>query len=320
MNENIELRNAAWRILWNKKWFWKLLGAYILLQIVTQAVLTVLNGVLTTMGVCNLDSVSKEDMAGFSPAMLTELISSTFLFAFIAFIMTGISNYGGNKLLNLAADDDSGDWMKATFSGFKIPLDLAWLLLRVSVIYLLYLIPALAVLVFGAGLFLESGFVSRIVASEPLAVSDAVVFSLFLSGCLTVFFACLCIPFYKYRYLFRIKADNPDLGAGECLRRCRLLTSGEKWRMFRFDCSYWKIFLLPLIGCMALIFTVALTVGGRERFLNPEGAEDALCVIALLLTLIAAYFVIIVSSLICGFYNGVGQSLLYRKISTRKNT
>lgn len=313
MNENIELRNAAWRILWNKKWFWKLLGAYILLQIVAHAVLTVLNGVLTMMGVCTLDSFPKEGV-GFSPAMLTELISSTFLFAFISFIMTGISNYGGDKLLNLAADDDSGDWMKAAFSGFKIPLDLAWLWLRVSVIYLLYLIPALAVLGFGAG------FVSRIVASEPLAVSDAVVFSLFLSGCLTVSFACLCIPFYRYRYLFRIKADNPDLGAGECLRRCRLLTAGEKWRMFRFDCSYWKIFLLPLIGCMALIFTVALTVGGRERFLNPEGAEDALCVIALLLTLIAAYFVIIVSSLICGFYNGVGQSLLYRKISTRKNT
>lgn len=320
MNENIELRNAAWRILWNKKWFWKLLGASILLQIVTQAVLTVLNGVLTKMGVYNLDSVSKEGVAVFSPAILSELISSTFLFAFIAFIMTGISNYGGNKLLNMAADDDSGDWMKAAFSGFKIPLDLAWLFLRVSVIYLLYLIPALAVLGFGAGLFLESGFVSLIVASEPLAVSDTVVFSLFLSGCLTVSFACLCIPFYRYRYLFRIKADNPDLGAGECLRRCRLLTSGEKWRMFRFDCSYWKIFLLPLIGCMALIFSAALMVGGRERFLNPEGVEDALCVIALLLTLIAAYFVIIVTSLICGFYNGVGQSLLYRKISTLKNT
>jgi hypothetical protein len=35
--------------------------------------------------------------------------------------------------------------------------------------------------------------------------------------------------------------------------------------------------------------------------------------------MITAYLIIAASSLVCAFYNGIGQSLLYRKISSEKN-
>ena len=51
MQTNLEIRDEAWRLLWERKWFWKLLGAAILLQVCSQAVVTIVNGIVYRLGV-----------------------------------------------------------------------------------------------------------------------------------------------------------------------------------------------------------------------------------------------------------------------------
>jgi hypothetical protein len=314
MNENTQIRNKAWQLLWNKKWFWKLFGAYLLLNLVTQATVTIINGILTKMGICNIDSLSKSGVSPqFSSGMIIELVSSTFLFLFICLIMSSISLYGNDKILNRAADDNQQNWMKAAFSGFKIPLNLAWLGFRLMLVYITYLLPAF--LIFGIGIaFFEDSIVSKIVTEESITFSK---FTLFFCAWLIIYLALFCIPFYKYRYLFRIKADNPDWSARKCFSYCRAITSGEKMRMFKHDCSYWKIFLIPLTACFALMALCGSITYYQEHF-NIHSITGTICIIASALTMITAYLIIAASSLVCVFYNGIGQSLLYRKISSEK--
>ena len=296
MNENKQIRREAWQALWDRSWFWKLLGAYLLLQISTQVIAMCVNLLHAAVSGDNA-------FAAGSPGKTD--IPFALLYVFIVLILSGISKYGMTKMLNRAADDDSADWLKDAFGGFRIPLGLAWLGFRVAAVYAFYLAPAFVVLV-GAG-SLSLSLLGD--ANEGLAIAVA-------SGLISVAFvlgtALFCIPFYRYRYLFRIKADNPDWTAGECMSHCRRLVSGEKWRMFKLDCSYWKQFL------PALLMTV-LIAADLAYFFVSAGSRPVLDTVACAAVLIPAYFALVILSLIAAFSNGVGQSVLYRKISAEKD-
>ena len=70
----------------------------------------------------------------FTPRIILELASSTVLIFFLSFILGGIALYGNSRLQLRAVDDNDESWMKTAFSGFKIPLELAWLTFRVSLV------------------------------------------------------------------------------------------------------------------------------------------------------------------------------------------
>ena len=76
----------------------------------------------------------------------------------------------------------------------------------------------------------------------------------------------MCGPFYRYRYVFRLKADHPDWTALQCMRGCSELTYGFKWRSFKLDCSYWRTLLLvvlPVLLGTAVLVAVESAMDGR---------------------------------------------------------
>lgn len=312
--KNCEIRERAWELLWRKNWFWKLLCGAMLLQIASQAVIGVLDGILTRKGVLTfqrlIDNFKVERvLPEFSGDIVFELSISFVLYLFIAFLFTGICGFGNAKLLNRAAADNDADWLKQAFSGFKIPLALVWLTFRISLVFFFWavvaLIPcALTLYCLKKFLVMPGSFAS--IAIALTAVTSAAACHILI----------LAIPFYRYRYLFRIKADNPESTAGECMRSCRELTAGKKWLIFKHDCSYWRIFLLSLlfgvlIGALLLVLPRVL-IGSNGSF--SPGAAVALSSFAILIF----YLALVVPSVVCVFYNGVGQSILYREISNSK--
>ena len=89
MQTNSEIRNEAWRLLWERKWFWKLLGAAILLQVCSQVIITIVNGVVYRLGVFNITAMTnmieeRIPLPEFTPRIILELASSTVLIFFLS--------------------------------------------------------------------------------------------------------------------------------------------------------------------------------------------------------------------------------------------
>ena len=304
MQTNLEIRNEAWRLLWERKWFWKLLGAAILLQVCSQAVVTIVNGIVYRLGVFNLTAMmnlQEEHMPlpQFTPRLIWEFSSSTALSLFFAFILGGIALYGNSRLQLRAVEDNDESWMKTAFSGFKIPLELAWLTFRVSLVYTFWMVLALIPAAALVALFFSAVPTPQTPAELSMSVAVVTLASV-------IFIAIYCIPFYKYRYLFRIKADHPDWSAGECMRHCREIVYGSKWRIFVHDCSYWRI----LLG--------AAILGGRSAGAPTPSAAVAVGAAFGVVAMLAAYLALLVFGAISVHYIGVGQSILYREISRAK--
>ena len=179
-------------------------------------------------------------------------------------ILGGIASYGNSRLQLRAADDNSESWMKVAFSGFKIPLDLAWLTFRICVVFMIWMILAL----------IPSGVVAAIffaIVPKPQTPGELASAVAVVTLASAIFIAIYCVPFYMYRYLFRIKADHPDWSAGECMRHCRELVCGSKWRIFVHDCSYWRILLgaaILLQVCSQVIITIVNGVVYRLGVFN----------------------------------------------------
>lgn len=319
MRDNKTIRDEAWNILWERKWFWKLLGAAILLSVCSQAIVTIVNGIVYRLGVFNiiaLQNLMEERMPlpEFTPRLIWELSSSSALYLFFAFILGGITAYGSSRLQLRAVEDNSESWMKTAFSGFRIPLELAWLTFQLSLVFVFWLV--LALIPAGTSVALFFAAVPTPQTPVEIALSAAVV-----TLASSIFIAIYCIPFYKYRYLFRIKADHADWSAGECMRHCRELTYGNKWRIFRHDCSYWRILLgalLPLLAVMAVALMFAATAGEAREGAAMHSAAAAVGMAFGVLAMIAAYLCMLVFGAISVHYIGVGQTILYREISRSK--
>ncbi len=301
MQSDIEIRNEAWRLLWKHNWFWKLLGAGILLQVCSQAIVTIVNGIVYRLGVFNITAAmnlmqSRQPLPDLTPRIMWEFASSTFLYFFFAFILGGIAYYGNSVLLLRSTEDKGEGWLKAAFSGFKMPLELAWLSFRIFLVYLFWsllaAIPCTAILA-----------AVELVAPQPSSVAEAMAYTVAFSLSAAIFIAIVSIPFYRYRHLFRIKADRPEWSAGECMKSCRELTSGNKWRIFKHDCSYWRILLLAMVLLMALVAEILVILGMKA-------SPDAALGIVTQLTNTAGVTVLMISVM----HIGVGQTILYRSL------
>lgn len=315
MKSDAEIRKEAWSLLWKKNWFWMLLGAYLLLQLSSQFILNIVVGSLAAVEVFNLSSVVElvsehKPLPQFTSQLVWQLASSSVLVFFFAFILGGISSYGNAVMLVRAADDDPEDWLKAAFSGYRMPLGLAWLAFLLVLVFAIWALPG--VLAAGAILYaavsvlpaeMDFGDMSLNVAASTAAASILV--------------AALSVPFYRYRYVFRLKADHPDWSATQCIRGCAELTYGCKWRAFKHDCSYWRILLLvllPMLVTTATILALTAALGALG-----DGQQNTLVALALTAcgTIIAMASNITLAALLLVAVNyiGLGQTILYREIA-----
>ena len=252
MNDR-QIKNEAWRLLWNREWFWRIFGGTMLLGICTGAISAVVNGIINatctfTPPLLREIVLKKGQMPELTPGLVWGLSVTVLISAFLGLIMNGIRDYGRAVLQVRASDDMDGRWLEAAFSGFKMPLGLAWLWLRLCLVFLPWAILAT---IAGMALLIPAFVLYHFTGLATVEAVALCTICATLAVC--VYLAIMSIPFYRYRYVLRIRADHPDWSASMCLRNCRELVHGQKWRIFKHDCSYWQIILVSLAVELAVV-------------------------------------------------------------------
>lgn len=313
MKRNTELRELAWKRLWADRWFGRLFGGGLLLATCGYAARSVVSGILGRFGIQDWGdyqlavAMNRLDPASPIPKLTEDFVvhatSASALGAFIGYIMSGIAAYGCAVILLRCLKNEENGWLGEAFGGFKDPFGMMWLFVRLLLIYIGWTLVALLPL----GLLVGVCFplVKSWLDAAPMLASIITSFGIVLG--LGASLAVYLIPFYRYRFLWLVKAEHPEWRAGECLRSCRRLMDGHKLESFWLDCSYWKpITLVLLLLAGAMVFAVlgpALDAGARLSF------GMVVCVgLALPAGLLVMYYV------------RVGQGLFYRELQAAAAT
>ena len=317
MRSNIEFRNLAWKRLWADKWFGRLFGGGILLTLCGYAVNTVIGGILGRLGVQDWQDYyiaraqNIKDLTTPVPNLTGDYIftatSATLFQSFIGYIMTAIAAYGTAVILLRCLKNEEEGWLGAAFGGFKYPFGMLWLFVRAMLIYFGWMLVA----ILPVGVIIGATFpvVKPMLETAPLlaAALMAIAFTLGIS----IFLAIYCIPFYRYRFLFLVKAEHPDWSAGACIRSCRALMEGHKMESFKLDCSYWKPITMVLLVLLAAMAAVGLAVAFKD---------NTMLVALLAMVALFAFFGALAGGVVLGQYIGVGQGFFYQDLKDGQPT
>ena len=272
---NSEIRRVAWERLFKGQWFWKLFGAGVLLWVYAQAVQTVLGRILARLGAVGWIEYARI-VAENQKTLTTPVPELTQNFIWTASTVTGLELFVG--------------WIMAGIASYGAAVVLVRCLKDDAEGWLG---AAFGGFKMPLGLF-------ALMFRYVLIWLGWTILSIPTLGLL------LLVPFYRYRYLWLVKAEHPELGAGACLKATRQLMDGNKMRSFRLDCSYWKPITLVLVFWLLAMVFVGLF--GRKI-----GADAFIGSIVLLLLL-----VILPAVVVLGQYINVGQGLLYRELTETK--
>ena len=301
MKGTTELRELAWKRLWAGHWFGRLFGGGFLLSLCGYAVNAVIGGILGRLNVHNWQDYylarvqNLRDLTTPVPNLTNDFIfqatSSGILSMFIGYIMAGIAAYGSAAILLKCLKNEENGWLGAAFGGFRDPFGMLWLFVRYILIFI------------GWGLLagVPIGLCVTVLVKAGLMTSPAV------CGCLTSFGLCyalliLSIPFYRYRFLFLVKAEHPDWSAGACIRSCKALMEGHKMESFRLDCAYWKPITLALLLSILMCCGAALIAcGGIFAVLGGS-------------VFLASFIGLLTTVIILSQYISVGQGFLYEEL------
>ena len=305
MKGTTELRELAWKRLWAGHWFGRLFGGGLLLSLCGYAVNTVIGGILVRLNVQTWQDYylarvqNLRDLTTPVPNLTNDFIfqatSSGILSMFIGYIMAGIAAYGSAAILLKCLKNEDNGWLGAAFGGFRDPFGMLWLFVRYILIF--------------AGWGLLAG--APIGLCVTVLVKAGLMTSPVACGCLTSFCLCyalliLSIPFYRYRFLFLVKAEHPDWSAGACIRSCRALMEGHKMESFRLDCAYWKPITLTLLMSVLMCCGAALIAcGGIFAVLGGS-------------VFLASFIGLLTTVIILSQYISVGQGFLYEELKQQK--
>ncbi len=317
MRTNIEFRNLAWKRLWTDKWFGRLFGGGLLLSFCGYAVNTVIGGILGRLGVQDWQdyyvavALNRKDLTTPVPNLTGNYIftatSASVLEAFIGYIMTAIAAYGAAVILLRCLKNEEEGWLGAAFGGFKDPFGMLWLFVRFVLIYLGWMLSALFPVGVIAGIFFP---VSKpMLESAPLLAASVMAIAFTLG--IGILLAVHCILFYRYRFLFLVKAEHPDWSAGECIRFCRALMEGHKMESFKLDCSYWKPIALVMLLMLLVVAVIPLVA-----LFKVSGPVLAL----LALVAFFAFSACFAGAIVLGQYIGVGQGFFYQDLKDGQTT
>ena len=309
MRSNTELRNLAWKRLWADHWFGRLFGGGFLLGLCGYAVQVVLSGILGRLGVQSwieyLQAVAqnRQDLTTPIPNLTSNYVSqassSTLLTVFFSFLMAGIAAYGGAVILKKCLANDEKGWLGEAFGGFKYPFGMLWLWIRLWFIW----IGWTAVAFFVPGFLCGAGY--PLVKGLPL-MQLSIVAGLFVTMALCWAIWIYCIPFYRYRFLWLVKAEHSEWSAGECIGACRKLMKGNMLKSFKLDCSYWKSITLMLLPLLVLSLTI-----GINEWCYGEGGQGLAIIAIVAFPCLIAFFLLV---LIVPQYIRVGQGFLYEEL------
>ena len=311
MRANIEFRNLAWKRLWTDKWFGRLFGGGLLLGFCGYAVNIIIDGILGRLGVQDWQdyyvavALNRKDLTTPVPNLTGNYIftatSASVLEAFIGYIMTAIAAYGAAVILLRCLKNEEEGWLGAAFGGFKDPFGMLWLFVRGMLIYFGWMLLALLPIGVIAGVCVPA--VKPMLETSPF--QGAILLSCAFALAFAAFLAIYCIPFYRYRFLFLVKADHPDWSAGVCIRSCKALMEGHKMESFKLDCSYWK----PITMVLMLLLTMVAAIGLAISF-----KDNTMLVALLAMVALFAFFGVLAGGVVLGQYIGVGQGFFYQDL------
>ena len=305
---NTEFRNLAWKRLWADKWFGRLLGGGILLGLCGYVASFIIKGILDCLGVLDWQDyaqaviANRQDLITPIPNLTNDFIlqatSATVLEMFIGYIMAGITAYGAAIILLKCLKNEEKDWLGEAFGGFKCPFGMLWLMVRYVLIFIGWMFVAIVPI----------GLCVPILAMAGLLLSP-IACGCFVSVGFCYAVLILSIPFYRYRFLWLVKAEHPEWSAGECIRACRKLMKGNKFKSFKLDCSYWKSITLMLLPLLVLSLTIEI-----NEWCYGEGRQG-LAIIAIVAFPCLIAFVTL--ALIVPQYISVGQGFFYEEAGHR---
>ena len=92
------------------------------------------------------------------------------------------------------------------------------------------------------------------------------------------------IAAYRYRLVWYLKVENPDMSPSECFRESCRLMNGRKWHMFKYDCTYFMylpavvvvfLFSPDMLGSFAfLLWVVFFSVGSAVYYREMKSSES----------------------------------------------
>lgn len=240
MKSSLEMRQEAKALCAGERRSWRIFGSAVQFMLVvalaTAAVLILFNWLeIETWDTFQeaqaearaqgLDLVPPNLMFG---VMMT--VASLFQM-FFRLLVNGLWAVGGAAIALWAAYGRESPARNAMFFGFRYPFGSLWLNFSVSVRIALWaclvLLPCMAMM------------------SSEYGSLGMVVLAVVLGGVVAI------AASYRYRQAFFIKVEHPHFRAAECVRFSVSAMRGMKWRLFCYDCSWWKELLMPLLLCAA---------------------------------------------------------------------
>lgn len=330
MRSCFELRDESWVRLWRGRWFGRLLVCTLLLMLCQNVLVDLVRIVLSVLNVqdwqVRYQMVAYQWLADhfdvwaqamksagiqtavpdLTPNCLFQTTSATALVLFFVIITSGIAEYGYSILLLKSGRADVSRWFPQMFAGFRIPLDLAGLFFARTVVYLLW--ASLGVCL---PLYPLVGWAGRLLGG-PVGLTQALSLAGLISLALCWTFFVMSLPYYCYRFLFFLKVDHPDWGVFRCLRECRAMMVGYKWKSFCLDCSYW---LAAIVWILPYMIALTAACVGSMCFAQNVMTMTYVMAAVMMLALIASWPI----NLVVTPYMNIGQALLYLEVKKERN-
>ena len=269
MESHKAIRQQAWNRLFKERWFWRLFGVAFLLGLCAQAISVVVQGILGRLGAETPFTLMERALAERALPELTE--SMIFQLANSA-VLIGLMMF---LLGGLASFGFATALLKFVRGSDERLFADAFGGYRRPLEMMALEIVHWAVVAFWTLLLIVPGIVA----------------------------------FYRYRYVWLLKAENPDWSAVRCMHECAALTDGAKSRMFAFDCSYWGIVTVWLSIPLAMTVLIAVTACLK--------ASVALLA-AVTLLLVAGYALCLALGVVTTYYIAAGQALFYNQLKNER--
>lgn len=248
MKSNVELFAETWNLL-KGKWLWRVMAVALTLSLVMQIVNIFLHTAYQLAGLTTLTDLTQTVLTNFketgqlvlpAPEEYREVFVSYGFELFITLIFGAIVAWGIAHVALKATRDDGADWFGSAFGGFRNPLGFAWLQFVLNFRIFLWFLPYLLA---SAVLFGQTGSAVHYLTCLPLVLLG-------------------CVALYRYRLVWYLKNDFPELTASQCLAESARRMVGYKWKCFCFGLMYLGILLLFVLA-FGVALSVVLFVGGQ---------------------------------------------------------
>ena len=287
--ENVYTRQTAKAL--TKKHFWKLLGMMLIVLLVTYALMIGCTLLITSVAASTVE-VSPAQTASTAASASPLAVVLSILTMVVVYLVAGGMGMGLISAMIDICRDNGHVKIRQVFSRMSKCLKAFGLMLWIEFKMLLWMLPAIALMLFTVMGFLVAGDPQTAQVTEETAPFLTVLPFLFL-----ILMLVLIIPAaFRYMLSTYILADKPETGVFECVRQSKALMKGHKWQAFKLAVPpILLLYLFVLILGIVLGLTTALVTDGNIAVILSA-------IVTIVYFILALYFSLRISMGYCIFY------------------